>query len=217
MESRTTWRFLTIFINLSITSIWLKDHLLKISSHYASSKVIKNPPIFQVCRWSLGGHGGSWQYFSTFVSLIHEPRIIWWKFQVIMPLPPCYLTIRNPPVKKFKSWRTGWILVSTLANQDMSSEYSLKIWSKLDHCGLSLFLFVICLVFSRGGGWFCSWGGGNFGPPLGEFGWWFLKKKFSESEFHKLFIIHCTFLYKILGLRRFWSYPLCINISDHGQ
>ena len=82
----------------------------------------------------------SWQYFSTCQSLLNDSRIIWWKFQVITPLPTCYLTIRNPPVlevKNLESWRTGWILVSMLANQAMSPEYSLKIWSKLAHCGLS--------------------------------------------------------------------------------
>ena len=113
---------------------------MKISSHYACFKAIKNPPVLQVCRWSLGGHGGSWQYFSTCQSLLNDSRIIWWKFQVITPLPTCYLTIRNPPVlevKNLESWRTGWILVSMLANQAMSPEYSLKIWSKLAHCGLS--------------------------------------------------------------------------------
>ena len=115
-------------------------HLVKISSHYACFKAIKNPPVLQVCRWSLGGHGGSWQYFSTCQSLLNDSRIIWWKFQVITPLPTCYLTIRNPPVlevKNLESWRTGWILVSMLANQAMSPEYLLKIWSKLAHCGLS--------------------------------------------------------------------------------
>ena len=140
MESRRTWRFLTIFFNLPISSKWLLDHLMKISSHYACFKAIKNPPVLQVCRWSLGGHGGSWQYFSTCQSLLNDSRIIWWKFQVITPLPTCYLTIRNPPVlevKNLESWRTGWILVSMLANQAMSPEYSLKIWSKLAHCGLS--------------------------------------------------------------------------------
>ena len=157
---------------------------MKISSHYASFKAIKNPPVLQVCRWSLGGHGGSWQYFSTCQSLLNDSRIIWWKFQVITPLPTCYLTIRNPPVlqvKKLESWRTGWILVSTLANQDMSSEYSLKIWFKLAHCGLSYSCFYVSFaLFSGGGGWFCPWGG-QFWPASGELGGWFLKKIFSDS------------------------------------
>ena len=91
---------------------------------------------------------------------------------------------RNPPVlqvKKLESWRTGWILVSTLANQDMSSEYSLKIWFKLVHCGLSYSCFYLSLaLFSAGGADFAP-GGANFGPPRGELGGWFLKKIFSDS------------------------------------
>ena len=185
---------------------------MKISSHYASFKAIKNPPILQVCRWSLGGHGGSRRYFSTCQSLLHDPWIIWWKFQVIMPLQTCYLTIRNTPVlqvKKLESWRTGWILVSILANQAMSSEYSLKIWSKSAHCGLSYSCFYLSFAwFSAGGGWFCPWGGPILPSLWGILGDGFWKKIFHIliQNFINFFVIYCTFLYKILGLRRFWSY-----------
>ena len=86
MESRRTWRILTIFFNLSITSKWLYDHLVKIASHYTCFRAIKNPPVLQVCKWSLRGHVGSWQYFSTCQSLLNDSRIIWWKFQVITPV-----------------------------------------------------------------------------------------------------------------------------------
>ena len=66
-------------------------------------------------------------------------------------------------------------------------------------------LRVICLIFSRGG-WFCP-------PPLGGFWGMVFEKKNSDShsEFHIFFLIHCTFLYKILGLRQFWSCPLCFE------
>ena len=113
---------------------------MKFSSHYPSSKTIKNPPVLQVSRWSLGGHGGSWHYFSTYQSLKHALGIIWWSFQVWRALLACYLTIRNLPilqVKKLESWRTGWFLVNMLADQAMSTEYFLKVWAKLAHCALS--------------------------------------------------------------------------------
>ena len=60
-------------------------------------------------------------------------------------------------------------------------------------------LRVICLIFSRGADF--APGGANFAPPLGEFGGWFLKKKFSdsESEFHKFFV-----------------YPLYIFVQNFG-
>ena len=53
------WRFLTLFFYLPITETCPWDHSVKFSSHYPSSKTIKNPPVLQVSRWSLGGHGGS--------------------------------------------------------------------------------------------------------------------------------------------------------------
>ena len=154
---------------------------MKFSSHYPSSKTIKNPPVLQVSRWSLGGHGGSWQLFFTWEALDHDHGLILWNFQVRIALLACYLTIRNLPilqVKKLESWRTGWILVSTLANQDMSSEYSLKIWFNLAHCGLSYSCFYLSFaLFSAGGGWFCPWGG-QFWPASGGIGGMVFEKNF---------------------------------------
>ena len=129
-----------LFENARPKTLQWWDHSVKFSCHYPSSKTIKNPPVLQVSRWSLGGHGGSWHYFSTYQSLKHALGIIWWSFQVWRALLACYLTIRNLPilqVKKLESWRTGWFLVRMLADQAMSTEYFLKVWAKLAHCALS--------------------------------------------------------------------------------
>ena len=118
---------------------------------------------------------------------------------------PCFLTFRNPPVlqvKKLESWRTGWILVSTLANQDMSSEYSLKIWFKLAHCGLSYSCFYLSFaLFSAGGGLILPLGGPILARLGGNWGDGFWKKFFQihNQNFINFLAIYCTFLYKIWG------------------